>query len=199
MTHPRCVTAFGACMVLTGLVHAGPLADPTRPPAGLAAPAGLVPNGTPHRANVDTARAIAAAARVASPPPPAVLPVLQAVQLPARGVALAWVDGKPLKVGDVLDGRSVLAIDSQGVLLRGASAGAAPERLWLLTGSPKQAAGSVRDNRSAAYRSAEPGTHTGTNTGTNTGTDASAGRSNDNPNAQTGTPAPVSLAGRTAP
>ena len=78
----------------------GPLADPTRPPAALMAPGGLAAAALPHRANLDTARAIAAAARAADAPPPAPPPSVQAVQLPAHGTARALVDGRQVQVGD---------------------------------------------------------------------------------------------------
>lgn len=152
--------AFAPLSALAALglaVHAtaGPLADPTRPPAALVAPGGLAAAALPHRANLDTARAIAAAARAADATPPAPPPTVQAVQLPANGIALALVDGRQVQVGDQLDGRAVLSIDAQGLLLKGPRG---PERLWLLGGTPKQAAGSITHSQSARYQpAAEPG------------------------------------------
>ncbi|MES2715395.1 MAG: hypothetical protein V4795_06500 [Pseudomonadota bacterium] len=167
---------------------AGPLADPTRPPAALMAPGGMAAAALPHRANLDTARAIAAAARAADPPAPAAPAVVQAVQLPAQGsaggTARALVDGKPVSVGDLLDGRTVLAIDAQGLLVKGPRG---PERLWLLNGAPKQAAGSITGSASARYQAA-PGSG-----GTSAATSADSNANNS------ATPTPLSLAGRTTP
>lgn len=144
-----------ALLGLAGPAQAGPLADPTRPPAALMAPGGLAAATLPHRANLDTARAIAAAARAADAPPPAPPPTVQAVQLAVNGRALALVDGRPVQVGDLVDGRAVLAIDAQGLLLKGPRG---PERLWLLGGTPKQAAGSITHSQTARYQpAAAPG------------------------------------------
>jgi hypothetical protein len=203
---------------------AGPLADPTRPPAALSAPGGLVAAALPHQANRDTARAIAAAQRAAEPPPPAAPLLLQAVQLPAAGAsagtAVALVEGRLLKAGDQIDGRTVLAIDAQGVLLKGPRG---PERLWLLGGTGKQAAGSITQGQTARYQATPqgpaggadasqaqaeprpnaPGPGAATNPtpglpaqpGNGTDNSASAGISASNSTA----PAPLSLARRTTP
>ncbi|MDH4392956.1 MAG: hypothetical protein QE285_16235 [Aquabacterium sp.] len=200
------VAAVAANLAATGAAQAGPLADPTRPPAALTAPGGPAAAALPHRANLDTARAIAAAARAATPPPPpAALPRLQSVQLPAQGKALALVEGRLVQVGDLLDGRAVLAIDSQGLLLQGPRG---PERLWLLAGTPKQAVGSISHSQSARFQAAP---------GVGTAGDATAGTSAAQPLAApaaslpdrsqapttptttSAAPGPLSLAGRTAP
>ena len=49
------------------------------------------------------------------------------------------------------DGRKVLAIDAQGLLVQGSRG---PERLWLLSGTPKQAAGTIVHSQSARYQPA---------------------------------------------
>lgn len=174
MTRLHPFPAALALLGLAGAATAGPLADPTRPPAALMAPGGLAAAALPHRANADTARAIAAAARAAEPPPPSAPAVVQAVQLPAQGAAMALVDGRAVKVGDAVDGRAVLAIDAQGLLLKGPRG---PERLWLLVGTPKQAAGSLTGTASARYQPAPPA----------------------DPATLSNPPAALSLAGRTAP
>jgi len=163
---PGLLLASALGLLSAGAAGAGPLADPTRPPAALMAPGGLAAAALPHRANLDTARALAAAARAAdAAAPPAAVATVQAVQLPANlagagagagaaaGTPLALVDGRQVKVGDLVDGRAVLAIDAQGLLLKGPRG---PERLWLLAGTPKQAAGSITDSRTARYQPAAP-------------------------------------------
>ena len=150
-------------------LSAGPLADPTRPPANLAS-AGPATNTNagpagPARSQADAAAqtaahtaarqaaAAAAAAAAANPPlPPLAGMVLQSVQSPARGPAVALINGQLVKIGDPLAGRLVVAIDAQGVLLQGS---AGPERLWLLGDSTKQAAGSILSSRSAQYTPAQ--------------------------------------------
>lgn len=180
MRHLHAALSTLALLAQAPAATAGPLADPTRPPAALLAPGGLAAAALPHRANADTARAIAAAARAAEPPPPSAPAVVQAVQLPAQGEALALVDGRAVKVGDAVDGRTVLAIDGQGLLLKGPRG---PERLWLLAGTPKQAAGSLTGTATARYQPAAP---------------AAAGGAADSAN-PSNPPAALSLAGRTAP
>jgi len=212
MNHPRFAivaqSALWAC-AFAAPVHAGPLADPTRPPAALVAPGGLAAAALPHRANLDTARAIAAAARAAEalqpPPPPA---VVQGVQLRTGGSTSALVDGRTVKVGDALDGRTVLAIDAQGLLVKGPRG---PERLWLLGGAPKQAAGSITDSQWARYQAVPAATGEGSTAGAEQPLNAAPGNQPDRqtaPGAQARPPtttsaapatAPVSLAGRTTP
>jgi hypothetical protein len=173
---------------------AGPLADPTRPPTALMAPGGLAAATLPHRANLDTARAIAAAARAADATPPAPPPTVQAVQLPANGSALALVDGRQVQVGDQLDGRAVLAIDAQGLLLKGPRG---PERLLLLGGTPKQAAGSITHSQSARYL---PAATPGLPADGQAATPAARGPANAPASSTTSAaPGSLSLAGRTTP
>ena len=173
---------------------AGPLADPTRPPAALMAPGGLAAATLPHRANLDTARAIAAAARAADAPPPAPPATVQAVQLAANGTALALVDGRQVRVGDLVDGRAVLAIDIQGLLLKGPRG---PERLWLLDGTPKQAAGSITYSQSARY---QPAATPGLPADGQAATPAARGQgAAPTPSTTSAAPGPLSLAGRTTP
>jgi hypothetical protein len=196
-----------AVLCLAAAAPAGPLADPTRPPAALMAPGGLAAAALPHRANADTARAIAAAARAAEPPPPAAPILVQAVQLPASGAALALVDGRHVKVGDQVDGRAVLAIDAQGLLLKGPRG---PERLWLLGGSPKQAAGSITGNATARFQAAPLPGQPAEGTATGPATNPAPGAADRSPLPNTPTlpstisttpaaPGSLSLAGRTAP
>ncbi len=162
--------ATSLALALLGLsspgASAGGLTDPTRPPSsfdGAAAPTGAV-----HRSNPATTRAIAAAARATQAEAlPAPLPAVQSVQVPARGPAVALLDGRVVRVGDSLAGRIVVAIDSQGVVLRAERGERAErsdkadkagktekagktnqaesplERIWLLGGSFKQPPGSV--------------------------------------------------------
>jgi hypothetical protein len=189
--HPL-ATALGA-LLLASTASAGPLADPTRPPAALAAPGGLAAAALPHRANLDTARAIAAAARAAEPPPPATPAHVQAVQVPANGTALALVDGRQVKVGDTVDGRAVLAIDGQGLLLKGPRG---PERLWLLAGTPKQTAGTITQSQSARF---QPAALPGAPADASAANPADRGQTPVSPSTTSAAPGPLSLAGRIAP
>ena len=144
-------------------LSAGPLADPTRPPANLASsitPAhpgaagpARVPTDTAAQAAAALAAAGQAAAAAAAAAATAALPplsglLLQSVQSPAHGPAQAIINGQLVRIGDPVAGRLVSGIDAQGVLLQG-SAGL--ERLWLLGESTKQAAGSIRSSRSAQF------------------------------------------------
>lgn len=189
------------CLASPGTL-AGPLADPTRPPSSIEAVG--APMGAAHRANPATARAIAAAARAAQvEEAPMPLPAVQSVQVPARGPAVALLDGRVVRVGDSLAGRTVIAIDSQGVVLRTergdraektdkadkagktTKAEAPLERIWLLGGSPKQPPGSVTAMQAAyvpapSASAAQPGNASRTAAGT------------PPPNAA---PGPLSLAG----
>jgi len=189
--HPA-AAALGA-LLLASAASAGPLADPTRPPAALAAPGGLAAAALPHRANLDTARAIAAAARAAEPPSQAAPANVQAVQLPADGAALALVDGRQVKVGDTVDGRAVLAIDGQGLLLKGPRG---PERLWLLAGTPKQAAGSITQSQSARF---QPAPLPGAPADASAANPADRGQTPVSPPTTSAAPGPLSLAGKIAP
>ena len=139
-----------------GVGQAGPLADPTRPPnAQAAAPAAAagprLGTGTGAAPATPVARNTAAAG---PEPTPAALPavLLQSLQAPARGPAVAMVNGQLVKAGDSVAGRLVVAIDSQGLLLRSP---AGDERLWLLgsggNNGSKQAAGSIQGTRSTQY------------------------------------------------
>ena len=149
----RACPAAAAALLLAAaaLVQAGPLADPTRPPPGLVGaplPAG---SATPRGPAAPPGGGPGPAARVAAAALPArVLPaeVLQSVQLPVRGPAVAMVDGQLVKAGDKLGDRVVLSIDSQGLVLRG---DAGTERLWLLGTSAKQAPGSITITRTASF------------------------------------------------
>lgn len=117
-----------------------PLADPTRPPNF----------ALPGAAAASAARAAApAGAKAATPDEPAAAPaVLQAVQVPVRGPATAVVDGRLVQAGDTVDGHIVLAIDNQGLVLHTPRGN---ERLWLLSGTPKQAPGSIQITRTVSY------------------------------------------------
>lgn len=171
-------------------LSAGPLADPTRPPANLASsmPSSSTATANPARNPVDPAaqtaarQAATAAATAALPPLAGVL--LQSVQSPARGPAVAIINGQLVKIGDPVAGRLVHSIDAQGVVLRGS---AGHERLWLLGDSPKQAAGSILSSRSAQFTPAQDNPEASATGEANT----RAERSN--------TPGAISLARRTQP
>ena len=138
------------------VAQAGPLADPTRPPAALVAvqPHGpgastAGPSATPAlRSAAASAPATAPAPAAASVLQPVLQSVLQSVQVPVRGPAVALVDGRLVKAGDMVGKRTVLSIDSQSLVLRGDSG---TERLWLLAGNSKQAPGSIVTTHSASF------------------------------------------------
>ena len=184
-------------LAFTGLVNAGPLADPTRPPSSSMGGAATGP--APQRstsanpsANLAAAQAVARAVAAAEPAP--ALPLLQSVQVPLRGPAVAMVDGRLVKAGDTVDGRVVVSIDNQGLVLTGRNG---IERLWLLGGSPKQAPGSIETHRTASF---VPAVHAG-----DAADAADAARpaqradrgANNGP--QAATPGPLSVAGKTQP
>jgi len=190
-------TLGAAALLACGLpAPAGPLGDPTRPPAALAPLAGAAasPRGpAPGRAGPSAATPAAAPAA----PAPVPLPVLQSVQTPARGPAVAMVDGQLVKAGDSVAGRLVLSIDSQGLVLRGSSG---DERLSLLDGTPKQAAGSILTSRSARYVPAPPAPEPAAEPETPSRTELAARglRASAFP-AAPATTGPLSLAGKTTP
>ena len=124
-----------------GTTPGAALADPTRPPAALMAPAPLRGAATAVPASHAATDATGARGLAATVPAAPVANVLQLVQLPLRGAAVAMVDGRLVKAGDTVGTRKVLSIDSQGLTLRGDSG--ATERLSLLAGSAKQAPGSI--------------------------------------------------------
>ena len=135
----------------TGTSAAAALADPTRPPAALmaASPGRSVAPASGASATTSGARSLAGAASAVS----AVLaglptPVLQSLQLPLQGPAVAMVDGRLVKAGDTVGTRTVLSIDSQGLLLGG---NGGTERLTLLGGPAKQAPGSITTTRTASF------------------------------------------------
>lgn len=138
------ILATVCLLCLSGAATAqGSLPDPTRPPSAVlaATAAAAQPGGR-------------ALAEPAAPPPPPPLPVLQAVQLPARGAASALIDGRLVRVGDTVGERqTVSAIDAQGVSLRGAGG---PQRLSLLSADGKQPPGSIVITRSTHF-APEPG------------------------------------------
>lgn len=175
-------------------LSAGPLADPTRPPANLASPGPAASPGptSPTRAQADAAAqtaarqaaAAAAAAAATAPLPPLSGVVLQSVQSPARGPAVAIISGQLVKIGDPVAGRLVFSIDAQGVVLNGT---AGHERLWLLGDSTKQAAGSILSSRSAQFTPAQDNP------------EASATGEAQTRAERSNTPSPLSLARRTQP
>jgi hypothetical protein len=135
-----------AALLLAGASQAGPLADPTRPPATMATPAAASSaTATGQPAAPVAARAALAAASAPAAPVPA---LLQSVQLPVRGPAVAMVDGLLVKAGDMVGKRMVLSIDSQGLVLRGDTGN---QRLWLIDGNAKQAPGSITTTRTASF------------------------------------------------
>lgn len=132
-----------------GATTGAALADPTRPPAALMTPAPL--RGAATALPASAAATAATGTRGLAVAVPAVLAasVLQSVQLPLRGPAVAMVDGRLVKTGDTVGTRTVLSIDSQGLVLRGNSGGT--ERLSLLAGSAKQAPGSITTASTASF------------------------------------------------
>ena len=122
------ITAFRAsasAVLLCGTACAAPpLPDPTRP-AAFAEPAAS--SAAPRRS--DTAPASAPAA-----------PQLQSVQLAANGGSSALVDGRLVRVGGRVGELTVVAIDEQGLWLRGARQ---EQRLSLLPGVSKLASGTA--------------------------------------------------------
>ena len=120
---------FACSWLLCGLcASAGPLNDPTRPPAGLMVSA---PPGQGSAASWSGHRAAAAAPApaAAEPAEPQVLPVVQSIRLSPRGLSSALVDGRLVHLGEKLNGAVVAAIDADGLLLRSK---AGTQRLWLL-------------------------------------------------------------------
>jgi hypothetical protein len=117
--------------------------DPTRPPpiALALAAAASAPAAAPAAA--------AAAASAATPPPPKPVPLLQAVHFPAQGAPTALVDGVLVRTGDAVGDRTVFLIEHDSLILRGSNGEG--ERLRLLAGSSKQAAGSLVLSRSTRY------------------------------------------------
>ena len=149
------LTSLAAWLGLCSPARSGPpgaLADPTRPP-GVAA-AALATGSANRPGQRGSAKPDNAGAQPATPSVALASVVLQGIQTSSRNPPWAMVDGQLVKLGDSVAGRTVLAIDNQGLLLRGPSG---HERLWLLTDSPKQAAGSITTTRSAAYLPAARG------------------------------------------
>ncbi len=148
------LTALG--LACGGVGQAGPLADPTRPPQTQGGSGGAT-DAAPTRPSGSAApsrRQAPVATQVDAPAPVSLAPLLlQSLQSPARGTAQAMVNGILVKVGDSVAGRTVTAIDSQGLSLQGP---AGDERLSLLGHSNKQAAGSIHAARSAQYTPARP-------------------------------------------
>ena len=122
------------------------LADPTRPPAALLATVLLRGAAAALPASGTAAAGTRNPATTAALPPPA--PLLQSVQMPLRGPAVAMVDGRLVMAGDTVGTRTVLSIDNQGLVLRG---GSGTERLSLLDGSAKQAPGSITTHRTPSF------------------------------------------------
>ncbi|MEK8049201.1 hypothetical protein AACH10_03015 [Ideonella sp. DXS22W] len=176
------VAAVGAAVVAAPPLTALP--DPTRPPAALATTTVPGPIASGRVSGAAPAQPAAEAARAPA------LPRLQAVQL-RQGNETALIDDRMVRVGDKVGDRVVVAIDAEGVLLRGAAGsgnnanGSGGERrLRLLGGDEKQPPGTIQITRSARWQPpAEP----------LVADPALAGAS------APGRPAPVSLAERTRP
>jgi len=187
-------TAQGLAMVacLAGLAlaaqPAGPIADPTRPPAAVQAALAASAAGQRLPRNDSAATAANPAAAAASTSAAAPLPVLQGVHLPADGAPTAMLDGRLLKVGDSIGNRTVIGIDRQGVTLRG-PAGTA--RVRLLGDNAKQPPGSILIGMGARF---QPAVSPLTASAHRAGSDAAA----DPPQAASD-PASAPLAGRNRP
>lgn len=97
--------ALLACVPV--FVHAQTVTDPTRPPA----------SALPEPAQRSTE---AAARAPRAPATPASAPQLQSIQLPRQGAPSALVDGRIVRIGERIGDQTVVSIDAQGVLLRGA-------------------------------------------------------------------------------
>ena len=181
--------AAAAAAAAATVAQAGPLADPTRPPAALVV---VQPHG-PAASAVGTAPVLRSAAASAPAAAPATVleSVLQSVQLPVRGPAVAMVDGRLVKAGDMVGRRMVLAIDSQGLVLRGVTG---HERLWLLAGNSKQAPGSIVTTHAVSFVAAPQAPDPALEIDTR----ARPERSGAGP-FQPGLGAALSLAGRTQP
>ena len=113
---------------------------------------------------------------------------------------MALVGVRLVKAGEHIDGRNVLVIDAQGLLVKGAKG---PERLWLLVGTAKQAAGSITHSQTARYQApaGTPGMAAGTDNQAAT-TPAERGNTaslSANPGNTSAATTPLSLARRTAP
>ena len=126
---PTAGLLWAALLALPAPAATTVLADPTRPPAGLASIA-TVPG--PGAAAVPMAQSHPSAPRPAASQPvvPPLVPLLQALHLPQQGAASAIVDNQLVRAGDKVGERTVLSIDSQGLLLR-ATTGNGTERLSL--------------------------------------------------------------------
>ena len=127
----------------TGKPAVTALADPTRPPAALVAAVPLRGAAAALPPSATGTRSLASPAAVALP-----AHLLQSVQMPLRGPAVAMVDGRLVTTGDTVGTRTVLSIDSQGLVLRGEGG---TERLSLLGGSAKQAPGSITINHTPSF------------------------------------------------
>jgi hypothetical protein len=130
-----------------GSSDAHSLPDPTRPPLAMQL-ATTASHLTRQVARPDDAASAPLAAAAAA------MPVLQGVQVPARGPATAMLDGRLVKVGDSVGNRVVSDIDSQGITLQGPLGS---HRLSLLGGGRKQPAGSIVISRSASFSATHPG------------------------------------------
>jgi hypothetical protein len=118
--------AHAAAALLAVALPAGaqttPIADPTRPAGSAVASPGV--------ANARGART------TGEPAAPPVWPKLQSVQVGDNGSASAMIDGRIVQLGDAVGPLKIVAIDAQGVLLRGARF---EQRLALLPGIEKTA------------------------------------------------------------
>lgn len=186
---PHFTRLFTCLTVLAAVTaSAGPLSDPTRPPAGMM---GSPPPSHGGAGQASAVRPLAAApanapALVAAVVEPPELPTVQLIRVPQAGAASALVDGRLVQVGDLLDAAVVVAIDANGLLLRGQ---AGTQRLWLLDAVMRPEASS---ETRLAHHSKQPG---------RTAMTASGLPRNAHPTAAqavpaAATPAPITLAGK---
>ena len=133
---PTAGLLWAALLALPAPAATTALADPTRPPAGLA---GIATVPGPGGSAVPTVQGQPSAphsphAAASQPVVPPLVPLVQALHLPQQGAASAIVDNRLVRAGDKVGERTVLSIDSQGLLLRAAT-GNGTERLSLFGSS----------------------------------------------------------------
>jgi hypothetical protein len=134
------------------------VSDPTRPPPGaMRAPDGPRDGAAANGAAGSPAATALAASAVEAPLPPLQLNAIRFDMASATGVAL--INGKLVQAGDMVEGRTVLAVQRDAVLLseRGKAGKSAPLRLSLLPDTPPSATHNKETKRPTAARAAARG------------------------------------------